>query len=180
MSGSFTVKVEEASTIIKVEEYKRPSFKVEIPKVNSPYHNGDTLYVEGRAMSYAGVPVQGARVVYRVERKAALWWRASDHGASEELLTEETITDGEGRFEVELPLVLPEEALATRRFYNFQVTADVTDISGETRVGTMTLPLGSRTTAISCNLGDKVLAAYPRMQMIAITLRESHSADWNG
>lgn len=29
-------------------------------------------------------------------------------------------------------------------------------------------------------LGDKVLAAYPRMKMIAITLRESHSADWNG
>lgn len=29
-------------------------------------------------------------------------------------------------------------------------------------------------------LGDKVLAAYPDMKMIAITLRESHSADWNG
>jgi len=29
-------------------------------------------------------------------------------------------------------------------------------------------------------LGDKVLAAYPQMKMIAITLRESHSADWNG
>lgn len=29
-------------------------------------------------------------------------------------------------------------------------------------------------------LGDKVLAAYPEMKMIAITLRESHSADWNG
>ena len=27
---------------------------------------------------------------------------------------------------------------------------------------------------------DKVLAAYPDMKMIAITLRESHSADWNG
>lgn len=26
-------------------------------------------------------------------------------------------------------------------------------------------------------LGDKVLAAYPNMKMIAITLRESHSAD---
>lgn len=26
-------------------------------------------------------------------------------------------------------------------------------------------------------LGDKVLAAYPDMKMIAITLRESHSAD---
>ena len=29
-------------------------------------------------------------------------------------------------------------------------------------------------------LGDKVLAAYPNMKMIAITLRESKSADWNG
>ena len=29
-------------------------------------------------------------------------------------------------------------------------------------------------------LGDKVLAAYPDMKMIAITLRESKSADWNG
>lgn len=29
-------------------------------------------------------------------------------------------------------------------------------------------------------LGDKVLEAYPHMKMIAITLRESHSADWNG
>ena len=29
-------------------------------------------------------------------------------------------------------------------------------------------------------LGDKVLAAYPHMKMIAITLRDSNSADWNG
>lgn len=29
-------------------------------------------------------------------------------------------------------------------------------------------------------LGNKVLEAYPNMRCIAITLRESHSADWNG
>ena len=29
-------------------------------------------------------------------------------------------------------------------------------------------------------LTEKVLEAYPEMKMIAITLRESHSADWNG
>lgn len=29
-------------------------------------------------------------------------------------------------------------------------------------------------------LGEKVLKTYPNMKMIAITLRESHSADWNG
>ena len=30
------------------------------------------------------------------------------------------------------------------------------------------------------DLGNRVLQAYPNMKMIAITLRESHSADWNG
>lgn len=30
------------------------------------------------------------------------------------------------------------------------------------------------------DLGSRVLRAYPNMKMIAITLRESHSADWNG
>lgn len=30
------------------------------------------------------------------------------------------------------------------------------------------------------DLGRKVLETYPNMKMIAITLRESHSADWNG
>lgn len=29
-------------------------------------------------------------------------------------------------------------------------------------------------------LGDQVLSTYPNMKCIAITLRESHSADWNG
>ena len=29
-------------------------------------------------------------------------------------------------------------------------------------------------------LGNKVLEAFPNMKSIAITLRESHSADWNG
>ena len=29
-------------------------------------------------------------------------------------------------------------------------------------------------------LGNKVLESYPNMKCIAITLRESHSADWNG
>lgn len=30
------------------------------------------------------------------------------------------------------------------------------------------------------SLGDQVLQSFPNMKMIAITLRESHSADWNG
>ena len=160
INGTYVLAAGGMVNAIKVEEYKRPSFKVEIPKVNTRYQNGDTLLLQGKAMSYAGVPVQGARVSYRVERKAAYWWRWSPdiNNTTEVLKTAETITDGEGRFDVEMPLVLPDEALNARLYYNFIVTADVTDISGETRVGTLSVPLGSRTTAISSSLDDKVLA----------------------
>ena len=171
LTGTFYVEVDGTRSPIKVEEYKRPTFKVELPKVNSRYQSGDTLQLQGKAMSYAGVPVQGAKVVYRVERKSAAWWRWYGDNGDELLKTAETITDGEGRFDVELPLELPADAVNSLRFYNFVVTADVTDMGGETRVGTLTVPLGSRTTAISCDVDEKVLA--DSLKAVTISLKNA-------
>ena len=141
-----------------MEEYKRPTFKVEFPSVNTRYQDGDTLSIEAKAMSYAGVPVQGAKVKYRVIRRPSLWWspwyRTDDSNVI--IKEEETITDGDGQFDVSLPLILPEEK-GIRRFYNFTVEADVTDISGETHSGEMSIPLGSRPTAISSSIAEKEL-----------------------
>ncbi len=172
LSGTYQIMVDGTPTTIRVEEYKRPTFKVEFPKVNSRYQNGDTLQLQGKALSYAGVPVQGARVSYKVTRNKALWWSwYRDDNASEVMRTGETVTDGEGRFDVELPMILPEESLTTRMFYNFTVTADVTDISGETRIGTLTLPLGTRTTAISSSVGEKELS--DSLNSITISLKNA-------
>lgn len=174
LNGTYQIVVDNAERTIRVEEYKRPTFKVEFPKVNSRYQNGDTLQLQGKALSYAGVPVQGARVSYKVTRNRAVWWmwyRDQGTNDNEVMKTGETVTDGEGRFDVELPMILPEESLLTRMFYNFTVTADVTDISGETRIGTMTLPLGTRTTAISSSLGEKELA--DSLKSITISLKNA-------
>ena len=158
MSGNYRISVGSSSVRIRVEEYKRPSFKVEFPTINTRYQGGDTLSIEAKAVSYAGVPVQGARVKYRVVRRPSLWWspwyRTDDSNVI--IKEEETITDGDGRFDVALPLILPEET-GVRRFYNFTVEADVTDISGETHSGEMSVPLGSRPTAISSSIADKEL-----------------------
>ena len=51
---------------------------------------------------------------------------------------------------------------------SLDITMDINVESGELNRDTYKL------------LGDKVLATYPNMKMIAITLRESHSADHNG
>ena len=51
-----------------------------------------------------------------------------------------------------VPLTLPIGASKHPMFYHFVVEADVTDLGGETHSGLLTLPLGSRPTALTCNL----------------------------
>lgn len=165
LTGQFRIQVNGETLIIHVEEYKRPTFHVDFPEVKQAYAAGDTITVEGTALSYAGVPLQDAKVSYKVVRRAAFWWwsysRYWDTEAlnysqeGEELLNEETITDQEGKFKVRMPLDLPESS--SPMFYQFVVTADVTDVAGETRTGQLSLPLGNRKTALSVDMAEKIL-----------------------
>ena len=166
LSGMFSVHANSDSHYFRVEEYKRPSFEVDLPAVSQNYEDGDTVVARGTARSYAGVPVQGARVKYKVVRRHAFWWISSSHywetdffglgHSDEELLSGETVTGGDGSFSVEVPMVLPKTRYTM--FYNFVVTADVTDQAGETHQGVLSLPLGNRKTALSATMPEKVLA----------------------
>ena len=183
LNGSFTVIVDGKYHSIRVEEYKRPTFEVTFPEVNEHYEDGDTLVVKATARSYAGVPVQGAKVKYRVERRRAYWWfvysRWWDQGAfgtgseDETISQGETVTDDNGQFTVEMEMTLPK----TRHpmFYNFVVTADVTDQGGETHQAQMSLPLGNRKTAFSTTLPEKVLA--DSRQQVMFNLRNAAGID---
>ena len=166
LTGSFTIQANGQSHTIRVEEYKRPTFQVEFPEVKEHYEAGDTVVVRATARSYAGVPVQGASVKYKVVRRMAFWWwsywRYWNSGAigtghdDEEVFSGEATTDDDGNFAVEIPMTLPESDHPL--FYNFIATADVTDSAGETHSGQLSLPLGNRKTALSIDLADKVLA----------------------
>lgn len=147
---------ETAVASFNVEEYKRPTFQVVFPEVKQIYHAGDTVMVKAVAKGYTGVPVQDAKVSYRVMRRPVLWWRA--FGMNEgltEVYSDTTVTNDKGEFTVLMPMVVegPEEGSA--RFYDFEVNADITDAGGETESGQLTLPLGTHSTAFSSNLPDK-------------------------
>lgn len=160
LGGNFTVTVNNSSAGIRVEEYKRPTFQVEFPKINQKYQNGDTLLVKAKAVSYAGVPVQGASVRYRVVRRRAYWWINASRRASgsEVLASGETVTGADGTFTVEMPMVLPDDERGVRMFYNIVAEADVTDVGGESHSGELSVPLGNRATAFSCDIPEQVLA----------------------
>ena len=184
LSGTFKVTVNNSATYIRVENYKRPTFQVEFPKINEQYHNGDTLMVKAKALSYAGVPVQGAKVKYKVTRKTAFWWMTNSYYKStvrsygnDILATGETVTDTDGAFIVEMPMVLPDNIGNIRMFYNIVVEADVTDVGGETHSGELSVPLGNHRTVFSCDLLDKVLA--DSLKTITFNLRNAAGVDVN-
>ena len=166
LTGRFSIHVDKVSQYIRVEEYKRPTFQVEFPKMEQDYKDGDTLTVKATARSYSGVPVQGARVKYKVERRMAYWWMSyyrywqggfiGTGQQSEEVFSGEAMTADDGTFEVQMPMILPKSKYPL--FYNFVVIADVTDLAGETHQGQLSLPLGNRKTALTADLPEKVLA----------------------
>lgn len=155
-----------ATEYVRVEEYKRPTFEITFPKVNEKYTWGDTVVVKASAKTYAGVPVQGAKVEYQVTRRNQLWWWGAG-SAGQLVKTDSCVTREDGTFDVEIPL---EAALSGKdeadmsdfmriaRFFNFEVSAIVTDISGESHEGVMSLPLGTKPTILTVNLPKRIEA----------------------
>lgn len=149
---------------VRVEEYKRPTFEITFPKVNEKYNWGDTVVVKATAKTYSGVPVQGAKVEYQVTRRNQLWWWGAG-SAGQLVKTDSCVTREDGTFDVEIPLeaslsgkdeVDMSEFMRIARFFNFEVSAIVTDISGESHEGVMSLPLGTKPTILTVNLPKRI------------------------
>ena len=166
-TGLYSISVNGTGTkYVRVEEYKRPTFEITFPKVNEKYNWGDTVVVKATAKTYAGVPVQGAKVAYQVTRRNQLWWWGAG-SAGQLVKTDSCVTREDGTFDVEIPL---EASLSGKneadmsnfmrqaRFFNFEVSAIVTDISGESHEGVMSLPLGTKPTILTVNLPKRIEA----------------------
>ena len=182
LNGRFTITTSGASTSIQVEEYKRPTFQVEFAEYNKAYQNGDTITVSGKASTYAGVPVQNAKVKYTVKRRVAFWWMSysrywqygyTGHSLQEEVLSEgETLTEEDGTFCIDMPMELPADISKHPMFYHFVVEAEVTDVAGETHRGNLSLPLGNKATVLTCNLPSQIRSD----QLPALTFNRRNAA----
>lgn len=166
-TGLYSISVNGTETkYVRVEEYKRPTFEITFPKVNEKYNWGDTVVVKATAKTYSGVPVQGAKVEYQVTRRNQLWWWGAG-SAGQLVKTDSCVTREDGTFDVEIPLEASlsgkDEAdmsdfMRIARFFNFEVSAIVTDISGESHEGVMSLPLGTKPTILTVNLPKRIEA----------------------
>lgn len=139
VTGSMSLRAESGPrgmASVRVEEYKRPKFQVEL---NAPVETAkleQPVTLTGKATAYTGAPIGGAKVKWRVERGVQLpswcwWWqppavKAIAHGTA--------ITAPDGTYQIQFTAT-PDRAVPVKNepVFAFTLHVDVTDTAGETR-----------------------------------------------
>jgi len=145
LNGQMQIYTGSGAKYISVEEYKRPAFEVKIPPVEGNFVLNDSVKVKGTAISYAGAPLTGAAVKFRVTRKPEWrgWWYYSFDTNPTEIANGIITTDEKGEFSVTFKaLPDPTKLKDDKMVYNYSVIADVTDINGETQSTSNSLTVG--------------------------------------
>lgn len=156
LNGTFRIKCKHGSTSIQVEEYKRPTFEVEMAQPKEQFRTDQEVEVSGTVKAYAGYAIGGATVKYHVERTASFpWWRCwwwFPSSPAQEIASGEVTTDEDGTFRIQFTAMPDLEAQRHNPLYRFKVTVDVTDITGETHSANATVLVSNTSLIIESNL----------------------------
>ncbi|HLS30767.1 MAG TPA: MG2 domain-containing protein [Flavobacteriaceae bacterium] len=148
----------DSKTRFKVEEYKRPTFKIDFKPLTESKFVNETVSVSGKAISYSGVNLDNAKVTYRVERKSyPHYWRIFYPEETKTITEGETTTTNDGSFKIDF------EAIPYSKFdkeglpvFEYTVYADITDSRGETQSSEITTKVGYHNLKLSATLPELV------------------------
>ncbi|RXJ49521.1 alpha-2-macroglobulin family protein [Gelidibacter gilvus] len=151
LTGEFSLSINAGSygyANISVEEYKRPKFETKLLPITVTFKVNDSVTIKGNALAYAGSTISDAKVVYRVHRKVQYprwyyWYRPWFSSEPQEIAHGESMTDKDGNFEIKFKAI-PDASVDKSNLpvFNYEITADVTDLNGETRSATTILNVG--------------------------------------
>ena len=141
---------EGGQTQIAVEAYKRPTFEVNFDSLERAFSLNDEVLIRGNAKTYTGQGIAGAKVSYRITRKAhfpfwgsSRWWIPQPPSTAQTLTTGELTCDEQGQFSIHFTAI-PDRLLApeTQAIFTYTIEAEVTDITGESQRKTSHIRLG--------------------------------------
>ncbi len=154
LTGNYSLRVNSSEVNISgyssfsVEEYKRPKFEATFNPITETYKVNDVISVSGKAIAYAGSNITDANVTYRVKRVVYFprwyyWYRPYFNATPQEITFGETTTDASGSFKIDFTAIPDTSASAINLpTFSYEITADVTDINGETHSATATVNIG--------------------------------------
>ena len=161
LNGQMRITDGHGNVYLSVEDYKRPKFETEFTPVKGSYKLNDDVTVTGIAKAYAGNVIDGAKVKYRVVRNVNYpnwyWWYRSYYGGTSEteITNGETVTNDTGAYIIKFK-ALPDESVSKESYatYNYQISADVTDINGETHSTQTNITIGYQSLQLNISSDD--------------------------
>ncbi|MBX7095350.1 MAG: alpha-2-macroglobulin [Flavobacteriales bacterium] len=181
MNGQMHITDGYGSKYFSVEEYKRPKFEVNINPVQGSYKLYQNVKVTGKATAYSGANIDGAKVKYRITRSVYYpyhwyysWYGRYPESQQTEILNGESLTDESGNFSILFP-ALPDEKIGKEGLpaFMYSVSADITDINGETRSANSVVYVGYSTLVLSHELPSEISIHEKKKYAI-------HSTNLNG
>lgn len=164
LPGSYRIMVGNGSRTIRVEEYVRPTFKVELSQSKEYAGSKDSIAFEGKVTTYSGAPVAHARVTGRFLWTSSWWWKGRSEDVNGAL---DTIrTDNEGKFTYKLAITGTAEQLKRGRV--LEANVDVLSAQGETQSGSLRIPVCSTPLRMSAEIPDFNDKEYPKPWVISL------------
>jgi hypothetical protein len=161
--GNMRISNESGSVTFSVEAYKRPTFEVLFDTLKSNYKLGEPIEIQGKATGYAGNPIDGASIRYRVVRNTRFpypfrngfvpFWNTPET----EIATGTATTTPDGSFSLSFQAT-PDYAIPAEAnpLFSFEIYVEVTDIQGETRTTSMDLSIGYQSLVIREEIPEKI------------------------
>jgi uncharacterized protein YfaS (alpha-2-macroglobulin family) len=148
LNGQMQVRDPHGAVYFRVEDYKRPKFETTFNPIKGSYRLNDKVTVTGVAKAYSGNTLDGAKVKYRVTRRASYpWWRwgwgYQPTTTAMEILSGETVTNEKGEYTIVFDAI--PDFNSKKQFlpiFNYTVSVDVSDINGETHPATTSVSVG--------------------------------------
>jgi len=159
------------SESISVEEYKRPTFEIEMDYITDEVSFGDPVSIKGRATSYSGVPVSDAYVIFTVNCSSYshYWWRSESN--EKELLDFGSVeTDENGEFTISFVA-----KQCFRDINRYKIEAVVADINGETHTVARSFSISRQSLWISNSIADvEELADFKEFNIYSENISGNH------
>lgn len=160
LNGRMTIQSTYGRQTILVEEYKRPKFEVSFEPIKKTYKLDQEITANGKATAYSGSVIDGAKVQFRVKRSASFpswcyyrWGYVPQTRGEQEILSGETTTNDKGEFSISF--LAKKDGTVDSKFYpnyTYTVSADITDINGETRSTTQRIVVGTTSMNLSTDI----------------------------
>lgn len=169
LTGQYYLRVNYNYLYFSVEEYKRPNFLVSMLPFEGNYRLEDSVKVSGEAVTYAGSKLTGASVSYRITRASTYryWYGYYPNTDAQEIAFGTVETDANGKFEIPFKAIPDYTRMGSDNpVFVYTITADVTDINGETQSTSSSLTIGKKALVLSVNLSDQVNKAAPGHALI--------------